>query len=144
MLGPPLNCPLPDGAGFRVIHKDLKNKAFFCQTTAKALADGSVVDPACPLGYECIKSIGTFSDQWNGVCCPRAGKSQKKFRNFLKIFFLEISCQTFPEFDKADGHLERWYFDGTKCKKFRWNPETTKSPNTFISQQHCESYCIIN
>lgn len=73
MLGSPLNCPLPEQAGFRVILKNFENKAVFCRTIAKALADGTAVDPSCPDGYECIKSIGTFSNEWNGVCCPKQG-----------------------------------------------------------------------
>lgn len=69
-LGPPLTCPLPDGAGFRMILKDENEKIIFCNFHTNN-------STGCPETHECIKSIGTFSDQWNGVCCPKRGKNYK-------------------------------------------------------------------
>lgn len=63
MIGPPLTCPLPDGAGFRVLLKDEDNNAIYCDSEKKP----------CPKHYECIQTIGQFSSEWSGVCCPRKG-----------------------------------------------------------------------
>lgn len=69
-LGPPLTCPLPDGAGFRVIYKDPNGASVFCQLKEH---DGADKLPPCPDGYECIHSIGFLSGDWDGVCCPKQG-----------------------------------------------------------------------
>uniref|UniRef100_A0A914YDZ4 BPTI/Kunitz inhibitor domain-containing protein n=1 Tax=Panagrolaimus superbus TaxID=310955 RepID=A0A914YDZ4_9BILA len=117
MIGPPLTCPLPDGAGFRVLLKDEDNSAIYCDSEKKP----------CPKHYECIQTIGQFSSEWNGVCCPRK----------------EVSCSPDDgvELD-IDGWLPRWYYDGKKCREFMWNPNLAHSPNTYVTKEHCESYCI--
>uniref|UniRef100_A0A915DWB1 Uncharacterized protein n=1 Tax=Ditylenchus dipsaci TaxID=166011 RepID=A0A915DWB1_9BILA len=63
----------------------------FCKTPSFG---HNSTNPECPADYECIRSIGTFSDQWNGVCCPTR----------------EISCSALPDLDQNSGWLERWYF----------------------------------
>ena len=65
MIGPPLTCPLPDGAGFRVLLKNENNTAILCDSEKKP----------CPKHYECIQTIGEFSPEFNGVCCPRKGRN---------------------------------------------------------------------
>uniref|UniRef100_A0A7E4WBH1 BPTI/Kunitz inhibitor domain-containing protein n=1 Tax=Panagrellus redivivus TaxID=6233 RepID=A0A7E4WBH1_PANRE len=117
MIGPPLSCPLPDGAGFRVLLKDENSAAIYCDSVKKP----------CPKHYECIQIIGQFSPEWNGVCCPRQ----------------EVSCSPDDgvELD-IDGWLPRWFFNGKKCQQFQWNPFLAHSPNTYVTKEHCESYCL--
>ncbi|MFH4981974.1 hypothetical protein AB6A40_008683 [Gnathostoma spinigerum] len=115
MIGPPVTCPLPDGVGFKVIHPQDGNP--FCDSKKK---------DSCPDGYECIRSIGFRTSQGDGVCCPTR----------------ETACS--QEVVKSpDGWLQRWYFDGTACVKFQWDPAMTNcSANNFISENHCKSYCV--
>ena len=134
MIGPPLTCPLPDGAGFRVLLKDEDNSAIYCDSEKKP----------CPKHYECIQTIGQFSAEWNGVCCPRTGSFI--FPGLLCIsfpFLPEVSCSPDDgvEID-IDGWLPRWFFNGKKCQEFMWNPNLAHSPNTYVTKDHCESYCV--
>lgn len=62
MLGPPVTCPLPEGAGYRTVL--VRDGSVFCQSKKKH---------SCPIGYECIKSISLINSQGDGVCCPRRG-----------------------------------------------------------------------
>ncbi|KAI6177135.1 hypothetical protein M3Y97_00874000 [Aphelenchoides bicaudatus] len=116
-LGPPIVCPLPSGAGYRVVLKDANNSVVFCNTKNNSTTCGN--------SYECIRTIGILSAENDGVCCPQKNNS----------------CD--PKTVNLDdgGWLTRWFFNGTECVKFMWNPETTRSPNTFLSKQHCQSYC---
>lgn len=82
-LGPPITCPLPEGAGFRMIHKDVNGKVVFCNRYLNNNSTG------CPFTHECIKSIGTFSDKWNGVCCPKKGRIK------INKYFIELIFRTY-------------------------------------------------
>ncbi|KAI1721505.1 kunitz/Bovine pancreatic trypsin inhibitor domain-containing protein [Ditylenchus destructor] len=82
------------------------------------------IDDDCPIGYECINSIGKFSDKWDGVCCPTKA----------------TTCSVMPEIS-SNGWLERWFFNGSACEKFLWDPESTITSNTFQTEEHCLSYC---
>lgn len=120
--------------GFRVILK--RDDVVFCKTDAED----------CPPEFECIKSVGKFTENWDGVCCPTKGDLQRKNPQ-IWLSILETTCASRPEIDSLGknnngGWLERWYFNGTTCEKFLWNPEFTVSSNTFSSHQHCNSYCM--
>ncbi|KAI6201709.1 BPTI/Kunitz inhibitor domain-containing protein [Aphelenchoides besseyi] len=62
-LGPPLTCPLPSGAGYRLILKNENGTVAFCHSKHNP--------DVCGVDHECIRAIGTFSADWDGVCCPR-------------------------------------------------------------------------
>ncbi|KAI6235130.1 BPTI/Kunitz inhibitor domain-containing protein [Aphelenchoides besseyi] len=116
-LGPPLTCPLPSGAGYRLILKNENGTVVFCHSKHNP--------DVCGVDHECIRAIGTFSADWDGVCCPRK----------------ELSCNSSSINVEQVGWIDRWYFDGKECVKFKWNPEETSSANTFLNRQHCQTYC---
>ncbi|CAD5229645.1 unnamed protein product [Bursaphelenchus okinawaensis] len=111
-LGAQETCPFPAGAGHLVALKDENKNIVMCDEN-----NGT----SCGDKYECIGGISAGG----GTCCPRK----------------EASCD--PSLVRTDdgGWLERWYFDGTTCSAFDWNPETTQSPNTFASKQQCDAVC---
>ncbi|KHN81939.1 Uncharacterized protein ZC84.1 [Toxocara canis] len=113
MLGPPVTCPLPEGAGYRTVLN--REGAVFCHSKLKG---------SCPDDYECIKSVGLVNPQGDGVCCPRR----------------ETACRQNVS-ESADGWLLRWYFTGDSCAPFKWNPEKNSTANNFTTKEHCESYC---
>ena len=69
--GPPLTCPLPEGAGYQVVLRNNSNPVF---CSSKGLD--------CPADYECIQGLelGGYYEK-DGVCCPTRGK--EKIWNFL-------------------------------------------------------------
>uniref|UniRef100_A0A915BJR7 BPTI/Kunitz inhibitor domain-containing protein n=1 Tax=Parascaris univalens TaxID=6257 RepID=A0A915BJR7_PARUN len=113
MLGPPVTCPLPEGAGYRTVL--VRDGSVFCQSKKKH---------SCPFGYECIKSISLINSQGDGVCCPRR----------------ETVCHQKVS-ESADGWVLRWYFNGDSCAPFKWNPEKNTTANNFSTKKHCETYC---
>uniref|UniRef100_A0A1I7ZCS2 BPTI/Kunitz inhibitor domain-containing protein n=1 Tax=Steinernema glaseri TaxID=37863 RepID=A0A1I7ZCS2_9BILA len=117
MLGPPVSCPIPEGAGFRMI---LRNG------TTTVFCDSRVVR-SCPVGYECIRSIGIVTPEGDGVCCPNQ----------------RLTCEARTEPDE-DGWIPRWRFDGSECTPFMWNPQKSRSMNVFRTKEQCYSYCISN
>lgn len=64
-LGPPAVCPLPSGAGYRLVLKDSNSSAVFCHTKNNP--------NVCGQTHECIRTIGVLSVENDGVCCPRKG-----------------------------------------------------------------------
>ncbi|ETN71182.1 Kunitz/Bovine pancreatic trypsin inhibitor domain protein [Necator americanus] len=116
-VGPPLTCPLPDGAGYQVV---LRNDLLAQRNPV--LCSPSTND--CMTGYECIQGLAAIGGM-DGVCCPD-----------------QITTCAHPIFDHESGTLERWGFDGVKCKKFKWDPEKPSSANNFKTREQCESYCV--
>ncbi|VDN52402.1 unnamed protein product [Dracunculus medinensis] len=115
MLGPPLTCPLPEGAGFRTIFN--KDSAFLCQSKQKN---------HCQKGYECIQGIGYSTNQGDGVCCPTRENACRQICN-----------------KSNDGWILRWYFDGIECRSFLWNPEKNSTANNFTTKTHYgKSVCM--
>ncbi|CAI4232406.1 unnamed protein product [Auanema sp. JU1783] len=112
--GPPLTCPLPEGAGYQVI---LRNESAPVQCSTR-------VENSCPAGYECIQGLSTFGSL-DGICCPDP----------------DTTC-SHAIFDNDEGTIDRWGFDGKQCVLFKWHPDRPSSPNNFRTKIHCEDYCI--
>ncbi|KJH52900.1 Kunitz/Bovine pancreatic trypsin inhibitor domain protein [Dictyocaulus viviparus] len=119
-VGPPLTCPLPDGAGYQVVLRNIshnhltKGNPVLCSSKANNCKDG----------YECIQGL-SFIGEPDGVCCPD-----------------QITTCAYSIFDHESGTLGRWGFDGTKCIEFKWDPEKPSSANNFKTKFQCENYCM--
>ncbi|XGW21269.1 hypothetical protein V3C99_004319 [Haemonchus contortus] len=118
-VGPPLTCPLPDGAGYQVI---LRGSSTNNLLSPPVLCSSKTND--CETGYECIQGLSPV-DGLDGACCPD-----------------QITTCAHPIFDHESGTLERWGFDGSECVKFKWDPEKPSSANNFKTKLQCESYCV--
>uniref|UniRef100_A0A0N4W6G4 BPTI/Kunitz inhibitor domain-containing protein n=1 Tax=Haemonchus placei TaxID=6290 RepID=A0A0N4W6G4_HAEPC len=118
-VGPPLTCPLPDGAGYQVI---LRGSSTNNLLSPPVLCSSKTND--CETGYECIQGLSPV-DGLDGACCPD-----------------QITTCAHPIFDHESGTLERWGFDGSECVRFKWDPEKPSSANNFKTKLQCESYCV--
>ncbi|KAE9412155.1 hypothetical protein Angca_005499, partial [Angiostrongylus cantonensis] len=119
-VGPPLTCPLPDGAGYQVV---LRSSSLQHPEASAPVFCSSKTDD-CMTGYECIEGLSLVGES-DGVCCPDQ----------------TTTCAQ-PIFDHESGTLNRWGFNGTECVEFQWDPEKPSSANNFKTQMLCESYCI--
>ncbi|PIO66921.1 hypothetical protein TELCIR_11349, partial [Teladorsagia circumcincta] len=107
-VGPPLTCPLPDGAGYQVI---LRGSSTNNLLSPPILCSSKTND--CDTGYECIQGLSAAGNL-DGACCPDP-----------------ITTCAHPIFDHESGTLERWGFDGSECVRFKWDPERPSSANNF-------------
>ncbi|VDL79488.1 unnamed protein product [Nippostrongylus brasiliensis] len=119
-VGPPLTCPLPDGAGYQVILRGKRVNQLMM--SPPVLCSSKTND--CDTGYECIQGLSSVDGQ-DGACCPD-----------------QITTCAHPIFDHDSGTLQRWGFDGTACVSFKWDPEKPSSANNFKTKAQCESYCV--
>ncbi|VDK44745.1 unnamed protein product [Anisakis simplex] len=136
-LGPPVTCPFPEGAGYRSVLD--RPETVFCKSKKKN---------SCPASYECIKTIGIKNAQGDGVCCPRRGQlciicvftMQSDVYGFTVPSFAETTCKQKVS-ESPDGWVFRWYFNGSSCEQFKWNPEKNSTANNFVTKKLCVSYC---
>ena len=73
------------------------------------------------------------------VDCEKIAK-KKNFSFLHNDNVLEEACKQKPSIS-AEGRIIRWYFDGSGCHSFNWNPDRNTTANNFTTKQHCESYC---
>ncbi|GMT21140.1 hypothetical protein PFISCL1PPCAC_12437, partial [Pristionchus fissidentatus] len=121
-IGPPLTCPFPEGAGYKVVYRDPS-------TSSPLFCDSKHSPGSCPRGYECIRSLG-FIGAGDGICCPDR----------------DTLCAQ-PILDHSDNAetetILRFGFDGIACSSFRWNPQRpSTNSNNFRTREQCEHYCI--
>ncbi|KAF8357557.1 bli-5 [Pristionchus pacificus] len=119
-IGPPLTCPFPEGAGYKVVYRNSSSSSpVFC--------DSKQSPQGCPRGYECIRSLG-FIGSSDGICCPDR----------------DTQCEQ-PILDHSEDadSLPRFGYDGASCVSFRWNPNRpSTNSNNFRTREQCEHYCI--